>query len=314
VFGNKEERNLLKFYDESFNYCFSVDCQMQMQQESTRSHQNDKSISEYTHESQKLFNVIKNILLVVLDRNKAIKFQNRSKLELGPVVQIGFWQVEINPEISPWKQTTAQVESVDTVEISEILAESPDHNLGLSTSQGMGLVTIGHPGGKSRSKGSTPANAARLVLLPSPCTQNRTCLRLGSPFWPRVSPECPHMREESTPPDRGSLHHQMTAPTSRLRSLESQSKVLKSRELEKRTRVLLAELCPITDCARMHRQPVQLLVKIDYPTHATRPIVKSNGSESLGASSFDAEPTMTEFENNTSVLVVVFDSLPTGAT
>lgn len=64
----------------------------------------------------------------------------------------------------------------------------------------------------------------------------------------------------------------------------------------------------------MHRQPVQLLVKINYPTHATRPIVKSNGSESLGASSFDAEPTMTEFENNTSVLVAVFDSLPTGAT
>ena len=56
---------------------------MQMRQALARCHQNDKSISEYTHELQELFNMIGNIP----EQDKVIKFWNRARL----VIQKGLW-------------------------------------------------------------------------------------------------------------------------------------------------------------------------------------------------------------------------------
>lgn len=58
---NEEEWSLLEFYAELFNYCFPVDYQLQMQQALVQCHENDKSVSEYVHELQELFNMIGDI-------------------------------------------------------------------------------------------------------------------------------------------------------------------------------------------------------------------------------------------------------------
>jgi hypothetical protein len=55
---NEEKWTVPQFYEELFNYCFPVDYRMQLRKTLARCHQNDKSVSEYTHELQDLFNMI----------------------------------------------------------------------------------------------------------------------------------------------------------------------------------------------------------------------------------------------------------------
>ena len=58
---DEERWTVPQFYKELFNYCFPVDYRMQLRKTLARCHQNDKSVAEYTHELQDLFNMIGNI-------------------------------------------------------------------------------------------------------------------------------------------------------------------------------------------------------------------------------------------------------------
>jgi hypothetical protein len=107
--------NLLEFYDESLEYCFSVEHQMQVQKISVArhdSHQINKSISEYTYTEglQTLSNMIR-VSDVLPDRDKIIKFW----IGFRPIIhwQKSFRQLKINAEIPSWKQITTQVEFVE---------------------------------------------------------------------------------------------------------------------------------------------------------------------------------------------------------
>ena len=109
---NEEEWTLPQFYTELFNYCFPIDYQMQMRCTLARCHQNEKSVSEYTHELQELFNMIGE----VSEQDKVIKFWNGSR----PIIQKGLWRDNLNPEISSWEQVVSQAA---IIEISEGVAE-----------------------------------------------------------------------------------------------------------------------------------------------------------------------------------------------
>jgi hypothetical protein len=75
---------LSQFYDELFNYCFPVDYRMQIRRTLARCHQNEKSVTEYTHELTELFNMIGD----VLERDQVLKFWNGSR----PIIQKGLWR------------------------------------------------------------------------------------------------------------------------------------------------------------------------------------------------------------------------------
>ncbi|KAF8814449.1 hypothetical protein BYT27DRAFT_7064892, partial [Phlegmacium glaucopus] len=105
---NEEEWTLPQFYTELFNYCFPIDYRMQMRRALAQCHQNEKSVVEYVHELQELFNMIGDIP----EQDKVIKFWNSAR----PVIQKGLWRDNLNPEISSWDEVVSQAE---VIEISE---------------------------------------------------------------------------------------------------------------------------------------------------------------------------------------------------
>ncbi|KAF8800028.1 hypothetical protein BYT27DRAFT_7217359 [Phlegmacium glaucopus] len=116
---NEEEWTLPQFYTELFNYCFPIDYRMQMRRALARCHQNEKSVAEYVHELQELFNMIGDIP----EQDKVIKFWNSAR----PVIQKGLWRDNLNPEISSWDEVVSQAE---VIEISENVAERRDRRHG----------------------------------------------------------------------------------------------------------------------------------------------------------------------------------------
>ena len=109
---NEEEWSLPQFFTELFNYCFPIDYQMQMWWSLAHCHQNDKTVTEYTHELQELFNMIGDIP----EQDKVIKFWNGAQ----PIIQKGLWCDNLNPEISTWDKVINQAE---IIEISENITE-----------------------------------------------------------------------------------------------------------------------------------------------------------------------------------------------
>ncbi|KAF8804895.1 hypothetical protein BYT27DRAFT_7243553 [Phlegmacium glaucopus] len=87
-----------------------------------RCHQNEKSVAEYTHELQELFNMIGDIS----EQDKVIKFWNGSR----SMIQKGLWRDNLNPEISSWNEVVSQAE---IIEISENVAERRDKRTGQSS-------------------------------------------------------------------------------------------------------------------------------------------------------------------------------------
>ena len=102
VSSNEEEWTLRRFYDELFNYCFPVDYQMQLRKNLARCHQNEKSVSEYTHKLHELFNMIGD----VPECDHVLKFWNGTR----PVIQKGLWRDNLNPETLSWDRVIAQAE------------------------------------------------------------------------------------------------------------------------------------------------------------------------------------------------------------
>ena len=86
---------------------------MQLRKNLARCHQNDKSVSEYTHELHELFNMIGDIP----ERDRVLKFWNSTR----PTIQKVLWRDNLNPETSPWDLVIAQAE---VIEISENVAEA----------------------------------------------------------------------------------------------------------------------------------------------------------------------------------------------
>ena len=80
VASNEGSWTLKQFYDELFNYCFPVDYQTQLRKNLSRCHQNERSISEYTHELHELFNMIGD----VSEHDHILKFWNGT----CPVTQV----------------------------------------------------------------------------------------------------------------------------------------------------------------------------------------------------------------------------------
>ena len=85
---------------------------MQMHQSLAHFHQNNKTVAEYTHKLQELFNMIGDIL----EQDRVIKFWNGAQ----PIIQKGLWHDNLHPEISTWDEVVNQAE---IIEISENVAE-----------------------------------------------------------------------------------------------------------------------------------------------------------------------------------------------
>ena len=94
VANHERDWTLTRFYDELFNYCFPVDYRLQLWKNLARCHQNEKSVAEFTHELNELFNMIGDIS----ERDMVLKFWNGSR----PVIQKGLWRDNLNPEASSW--------------------------------------------------------------------------------------------------------------------------------------------------------------------------------------------------------------------
>ena len=141
VANNERDWTLTMFYSELFNYCFPVDFRMQLRKRLVRCHQNDKSVAEYTHELNELFNMIGEIP----ERDQVLKFWNGAR----PIIQKGLWRDNLNPETSSWARVVAQAE---IIEISENVAERRDHKPGAGTSQPTARSSNSHNRKRQRSK------------------------------------------------------------------------------------------------------------------------------------------------------------------
>ena len=148
---NEEQWTVPEFYTELFNFCFPVDYRMQLRKTLARCHQNEKSVAEYTHELQDLFNMIGNIPR----QDQVLKFWNGAK----PSIQKELWRNKLNPELSSWESVVAQAE---IIEIADNVAERRDRKAGQS-SQVTGVAS-GSGGANAKGKGrAADANASGSV-------------------------------------------------------------------------------------------------------------------------------------------------------
>ena len=148
---NEEQWTVPEFYTELFNFCFPVDYRMQLRKTLARCHQNEKSVAEYTHELQDLFNMIGNIP----KQDQVLKFWNGAK----PSIQKELWRNKLNPELSSWESVVAQAE---IIEIADNVAERRDRKAGQSSQ--MSGVASGSSGANAKGKGrAADANAGGSV-------------------------------------------------------------------------------------------------------------------------------------------------------
>ena len=120
----------------------SIDYWMQLRKNLARCHQNDKSLSEYTHELHELLNMIGDIP----ERDRVLKFWN----SVWSTIQKGLWRDNLNPETLPWDLVVAQAK---VIEISENVAERQDWQNGLNSKVGSfsNNPKMGHSGSRSSS-------------------------------------------------------------------------------------------------------------------------------------------------------------------
>jgi hypothetical protein len=104
-----------------FDYCFPIDYGMQTRKSLARCSQGERTITEYSHELQELFNTIG----TVLERDQVLRFWNGVK----PKIQSGLWRAQLNSEISNWNKVLAQAE---IIEISENIAHRHENRAGAS--------------------------------------------------------------------------------------------------------------------------------------------------------------------------------------
>ena len=148
---DEERWTVPQFYTELFNYCFPVDYRMQLRKTLARCHQNDKSIAEYTHELQDLFNMIGDIP----EQDRVLKFWNSAR----PSIQKELWKNKLNPELSSWRKVVAQAE---IIEIAENVAERRDR-----TKPNHSGAPSGAGGGNLKGKNAQVDGSVRAVTFGS---------------------------------------------------------------------------------------------------------------------------------------------------
>ena len=144
---NEEDWTLNEFYTELFNFCFPLNYRMQMHKKLDQAYQNEKSMSEYAHELEELFNMIGSID----EREQVVKFWKGCK----PVIQKALWRDGLNPDVSSWDEVTCKAE---IIEISENVMETCEKKGGDSSSRKGGSNSnhpSSHRGNSSNSRGSS---------------------------------------------------------------------------------------------------------------------------------------------------------------
>jgi hypothetical protein len=108
---NEGDWPLSRFFKELFDYCFPIDYRMQARKRLARCFQKERTVTEYAHELQELFDMIG----TVSERDQVLQLWNGVK----PKIQSGLWRAQLNPEISNWDEVLAHAE---IIEISENVA------------------------------------------------------------------------------------------------------------------------------------------------------------------------------------------------
>ena len=288
---DEERWTIPRFYEELFNFCFPVDYRMQLHINLARCHQNDKSVAEYTHELQDLFNMIGNIP----KQDQVLKFWNSAR----PSIQKELWRNKLNPEISSWDTVVAQAE---IIEIVENVAERRDQKSG---SQAAGTAS-GSGGGASKGKNQSAdaSGSVRAVTFGSRQGRSRgkhhhknshgakdVQSKGGNPHSREGTPANSGKGKSKSgsvpPPGNGSYNRNGTSKTNQLSEKE------------------IAEYRAAGKCFNCGNEGH---MSRNCPDNAT---VKSKGQGPPGASSFNVEPVLleTDMEDHVEIL----DSLPLGA-
>ena len=143
VSRDEENWTLDEFYTELFNFCFPLNYRMQMRKKLDRAYQNEKSVSEYAHELEELFNMIGSID----EREQVVKFWKGCK----PVIQRALWRDGLNPDVSSWDEVTCKAE---IIEISENVMDQREKKGGDSSSKKGGFSSNNSSSNKGKSSNS----------------------------------------------------------------------------------------------------------------------------------------------------------------
>jgi hypothetical protein len=92
---------------------------MQARKRLARCFQKKKTVTEYAHELQELFNMIG----MISERDRVLKLWSGVK----PDIQSALWRSQLNPEVSNWDEVLAQAE---IIEISENVARRREGQAG----------------------------------------------------------------------------------------------------------------------------------------------------------------------------------------
>jgi hypothetical protein len=290
---DEERWTVPQFYRELFNYCFPVDYRMQLRRTLARCHQNDRSIAEYTHELQELFNMIGDIPA----QDQVIKFWNGAK----PMIQKELWKNNLNPEVSSWRKVVSRAE---IIEIAEGVAERRDRKQGPS-SQPL-WAPSGSNGGNARSKHPPTDGSVRAVTFE---TSKRSHDRRHGKSHSRT----PH-QQPARPPRAGPSSYQPGMAGNQGRAASRSYNPAGQTHHRSHNHRAAPRL---SDKEKEEYRAAGKCFVCGGVGHISRncpdnTVVRSRGQGPPGASTFNLEPVLPE-EDDSAGHVEVLDSLPLGA-
>ncbi|CAA7257325.1 unnamed protein product [Cyclocybe aegerita] len=102
---NEEEWKLKDFYVELFNFCFPINYRLEMRKKLDQTKQYGKSVVEFTHDLEELFNTIGE----VGEREQVLKLW----FGLRKDIQSELWMSGLHPDTSSWDEVRARAEVVE---------------------------------------------------------------------------------------------------------------------------------------------------------------------------------------------------------